>query len=228
MISITIPTYEMNGVGYKFLEKSLGFISKQSFKEFEIVISDHSKSNEIKNVCSNFNSLDINYIKNDKNFGSSSANLNNAIENSKYDIIKFLMQDEYIYEENTLLDIKKTFDDSTTNWVATGCLFGNNVEQPIGKMIPYYNSDIIYGNNTIGSPSTISIRRTNDLELFNPDLIWLMDCDYYKRLYDKWGEPKIIPEYKIFVNQHQNQVTNIIDNKLKQGEHELLRNKYNK
>jgi glycosyltransferase involved in cell wall biosynthesis len=228
MISITIPAYEMNGVGHKFLEKSLEFISKQSFKEFEVIISDHSKSNEIKNICSKFKLLDIKYIKNNKNYGSSSANLNNAIENSKYDIIKFLMQDEYIYDENTLLDIKKLFNDNTTNWTATGCLYGNDVEKPIGKMIPYYNDNIIYGNNTIGSPSIVSIRRTSDLELFNPDLIWLMDCDYYKRLYDKWGEPKIIPEYKIFVNQHKNQVTNIIDNTLKQKEHEFLIKKYNK
>jgi glycosyltransferase involved in cell wall biosynthesis len=226
MISITIPTYEMNGVGHKFLEKSLEFICKQSFKDFEVIISDHSKTDEIKNVCSNFKLLNINYIKNNKDVGSSSANLNNAIKNSKYDIIKFLMQDEYIYEKNTLLDIKKTFENKEINWVATGCLYGNDVNQPSGKMIPSYNDRIIYGNNTIGSPSVVSIRKTDDLELFNPDLIWLMDCDYYKRLFDKWGNPAIIYDYKIFVNQHPNQVTNILDNNRKEKEHFFLKNLY--
>ena len=35
MISITIPTYEMNGVGHEFLENSLEFICNQTFKQFE-------------------------------------------------------------------------------------------------------------------------------------------------------------------------------------------------
>jgi hypothetical protein len=53
-----------------------------------------------------------------------------------------------------------------------------------------------------------------------------MDCDYYKRLFDKWGEPFVIPDFKIFVNQHENQVTNIISNQRKIDEQYYLKNKY--
>lgn len=226
MISITIPTYEMNGVGKIFLKNSLEFISKQTFKQFEIVISDHSQNDEIEKVCRKFKSLDINYIKNEIDRGSSSSNLNNAILHSKYDIIKFLMQDEYLYDENTLLDIKNTFDNKKINWVVTGCIYGNDVEHPIGKMLPTYNEKIVYGNNTIGSPSIVSIRKTNDLELFNTDLLWMMDCEYYKRLYDKWGLPEVILDYKIFVNQHSNQVTNLLSDSIKNKETQLVINKY--
>jgi hypothetical protein len=228
MISITIPTYEMNGFGKNFIENSLTYITKQTFKEFEIVISDHSIDDEIKNVCLRFNNLDINYIKNENDKGSSSANLNNAILNSKYNIIKFLMQDEYLYDENTLLDIKNVFDDEKINWVVTGCIYGANPENPIGKMIPEYTDKIIEGYNTIGSPSVVTIRKTNYNELFDPELIWLMDCDYYKRLYDKWGGPSIIPKYQIFINQHINQLTNIISNDIKKKENNLLIKKYDK
>jgi glycosyltransferase involved in cell wall biosynthesis len=228
MISITIPTYEMNGVGELFFENSLTYISKQTFKEFEVVVSDHSESDGIQNICLKFNTLDINYIRNRENRGSSSANLNNAIQHSKYGIIKFLMQDEYLYDENTLLDIKKMFDDEKINWVATGCLYGHSPDKQIGKMIPIYNDKIIEGENTIGSPSVVSVRKTNDLELFDKDLIWLMDCDYYKRLYDKWGNPTVISDYKIFVNQHKNQVTNKISSNLKKMETELVKKRYQK
>jgi hypothetical protein len=55
-----------------------------------------------------------------------------------------------------------------------------------------------------------------------------MDCDYYKRLYDKWGNPTIIPDYKIFVNQHENQITNIIGSNIKQMETQFVINKYKK
>ena len=39
MVSIAIPTYEMNGVGHFFIEQSLTFIAKQTYKNFEIIIS---------------------------------------------------------------------------------------------------------------------------------------------------------------------------------------------
>lgn len=224
MISITIPTYEMNGVGSFYINESLQYLEKQTFKIFEVVISDHSYNDDIKNICSKFNKLNIKYIKNEKNRGSSSANLNNAIINSKYNIIKFLMQDEYIINENALLDINNCFDDENVNWVATG-FFNGDIKN---KMIPFYNDRIIYGNNTIGSPSIVSIRKTKDLCFFNPDLIWLMDCDYYKRLFDKWGNPTIIKDAKIFINHHPNQVTNIIDNNRKEKEHRLLEIMYSK
>lgn len=212
----------MCGVGSSFLEKNLQFLRDQTFKNFEVVISDHSISDDIKNVCSLFKDLDIKYIRNEKDRGSSSANLNNAILNSKYDIIKFLMQDEYIFEKNTLLDIKNAFQSENVNWVAVG-FYNGNIED---KRIPYYNDAVIYGNNTIGSPSIVSIRKTKDLELFNPELIWLMDCDYYKRIYNKWGHPFIVKDYKIFINHHQNQVTNIIDNIRKEKEHVFLKTIY--
>jgi glycosyltransferase involved in cell wall biosynthesis len=226
MISIAIPTYEMNGVGHFFIEQSLTFIAKQTYKNFEIIISDHSLDKKIDEICVKFDNLNIKLIKNELNRGSSSSNLNNAIKYCNGEIIKFLMQDEYLYNENTLLDIKNVFDNKNINWVVTGCLYGNSIDNVKGKMIPHYSNDIINTINTIGSPSVVSIRKTEDLEFFNPDLIWVMDCEYYKRLFDKWGQPFIIPEYKIFVTQHENQLTNIISSEKKNIEELYLKNKY--
>ena len=48
MISICIPTYEMNGMGVEYLEYSFNILYSQTFKDFEIIISDHSESNLIK------------------------------------------------------------------------------------------------------------------------------------------------------------------------------------
>ncbi len=226
MISIAIPTYEMNGRGPGFIEQSLNYIARQTYTDLEVVISDHSLNDEIKNICENFKSLDINYIKNETDRGSSSANLNNAIRNAKYDIIKFLMQDEFLYDALLLEEIAKCFSDPEVKWVANSCINGPDVDTHLYTVIPRYNQDIIKGNNTIGSPSCVSIRRTEDLELFNPDLIWLMDCDYYKRLYDRWGEPRILPENHVFITHHPDQLTNLISSEKKEYEHKLLLEKY--
>lgn len=227
MISIAIPTYEMNGVGHLFLRKSLDLIFEQTFKDIEVVISDHSKNDLIKNVCDEFiDRINIVYLRNESDRGSSSSNMNNAILNCKGEIIKFLFQDEYLYKNNCLEDIKNYFDNNDVYWVLTGCSYGPDITQTIGSMTPHYDDrSIIESINTIGSPSVVSIRN-NNLELFSNDLLWIMDCDYYKRVFDRHGYPGILNDNKVFICQHKNQVTNLITLELKLKEQNYLKNKY--
>jgi glycosyltransferase involved in cell wall biosynthesis len=84
LVSICIPTYEMNGVGDKYLEQSFSILEKQSYSNFEIVISDHSESNSIENLCKKWsNRLNINHFYNEYNRGKSSCNINNALKKAK-------------------------------------------------------------------------------------------------------------------------------------------------
>ena len=103
MVSIAIPTYEMGIYGTKFMEKSLEFISKQTYKNFEIVISDHSIDNKIQKLVesceSNFN---IRYFKNADKIGNSSSNLNFALRQCERKIVKILFQDEFLYDKDAL------------------------------------------------------------------------------------------------------------------------------
>jgi dTDP-4-dehydrorhamnose reductase len=65
--SITIPTYGYNGKGSEFLEHSLKIISNQTFKDYEVIISDHSVDDTILNVVKSWESvIDIKYLKNEK------------------------------------------------------------------------------------------------------------------------------------------------------------------
>jgi len=227
MISIAIPTYEMNGVGDFFLKKSLELISTQTFKDTEIVISDHSINDSIEFVCEEFkDKLNIVYLRNLENRGSSSSNMNNAISNCKGEIIKFLFQDDFLYKEKCLQDICDYFDNNNTYWLLTGCSYGPDVDHVMGNVIPNYDDDKISNSiNTIGNPSVVSIRNT-ELEFFNDDLLWMMDCDYYKRVFDRHGYPGIIPDDKVFICQHKDQVTNLITLDLKLKEQNDLKNKY--
>ena len=78
----------------------------------------HLEITNLKNL--NVKNLDINYINNKTYLGNSSVNLNNAIINTKYSIIKFLMQDEYLYDSDILLKINESFKDKKINWVVNG------------------------------------------------------------------------------------------------------------
>ena len=66
--SICIPTYEMKGLGASYLKSTFEILAIQSFKDFEVVISDHSIEDKIKDVCVEFEkSFVIHYIKNTSN-----------------------------------------------------------------------------------------------------------------------------------------------------------------
>ena len=67
MISICTPTYEMNGKGAEYLEYSFNILYYQTFKDFEIIISDHSESDLIKDLCDKWSSvLTIHYFRKDR------------------------------------------------------------------------------------------------------------------------------------------------------------------
>jgi hypothetical protein len=226
MISVCIPTYEMNGKGAEYLEYSFNILYQQTFKNFNIIISDHSKTNLIKDLCNKWETvLNIYYIKNEYKRGNSSANVNNAIKNAKGDIIKILFQDDFLYNETSLENQIKNFESQNKYWLATACCDYNG-EELYNINYPYYHDEIQYGRNTISSPSAIMFRNENIIE-FDENLIWLMDVDYYKRLYDKFGLPSICNEIAVVNRVHKDQVSHTLaTNEIQQQEFNYIKEKY--
>lgn len=225
-VSIVIPVYEMKGMGASFIKKNLEFISKQTYKNTEIIISDHSLNDDIKNVCESFKDLNIKYFKNHNKIGSSSSNLNFAISKSTGKLIKILMQDDFLIDQNGITKIVEIYNNTNFKWLVNGCNYGSDYLNPKGGMIPYYDDEKIKnGKNTISAPSVVTI--SNDsIEYFDETLIWMMDCDYYKRLYEKYGSPYILSDKIVFISQHKNQISNWLDNKIKISEEEKIKQKY--
>jgi glycosyltransferase involved in cell wall biosynthesis len=223
MVSICIPAYEMKGKGVEYLEYSFNILYSQTYKDFEILISDHSTGDDIKDLCEQWGQiLNINYLRNEYKRGISSANINNAIKNAKGDIIKILFQDDFLYDEYSL---EKQLECFKENWMVTACCHYN--EKEIYKpFYPQYHNQIQYGQNTISSPSVLMFRNKDIIE-FDENLFWLMDVDYYKRMYDKFGLP-IICNYITVVNrEHENQVSNTLaTEEIKQKELEYIIQKY--
>jgi glycosyltransferase involved in cell wall biosynthesis len=206
-ISICIPTYEMHGLGVKYLAESFEILKNQTFKNFDVTVSDHSKNNDIKILCEKYQKdLRINYFKNEEKRGNSSANLNNAIKNADGEIIKILFQDDFLFHENSLLEISSNFDTTRDSWLITGCEHFDN-EKYYREFYPKYNKYIHLGINTISSPSVLSIKNENPI-LFDENLIWLMDVDYYKKCYRKFGPPKILNTINVVNRTGNHQVSN--------------------
>ena len=53
-----------------------------------------------------------------------------------------------------------------------------------------------------------------------------MDCDYYKRLFDKYGPPKILNKITAVIRDHSEQLTHTMGSQIKQKEYSLMVQKY--
>lgn len=217
LVSIAIPTYEMHGKGSEFLNFSFNGIYHQTYKNIEVVVSDHSLNDDVKNICDSWRSkgLRINYLKNDAARGSSSANINNALKASTGKYIKILFQDDFLYcadaIEKTVLAFKK---EPNKKWLISACEHSNDGIHLYRPFYPKYHDDIHLGNNTISSPSVITLQNC-DVELFDQQLIWLMDVELYKRMYIKHGAPIVLNSITVVNRTWEKQISNILNDECK-------------
>ncbi|MHB8652002.1 MAG: DUF5672 family protein [Minisyncoccota bacterium] len=227
-LSICIPTYEMKGYGQEFLRYSFDILLKQTFTDFDVVVSDHSENNEIENLCKEYSKvLDIHYFKNTKGRGSSSANINNAIKKATGILIKILFQDDFLYGPHALQEIAAAFDVEKDRWLVTGCEHSKDGVTFNRPFYPRYHEKIHIGKNTISSPSVLTIKNDAPL-LFDENIIWYMDTDYYKRCFDRFGEPKILNKIGVVNRIGKHQVSNTLaNNKLRERERVYVFKKYN-
>ena len=101
--SICIPTWEVKGKGIEYLEHSFNILANQSFKDFDIIISDNSQDYEIADLCDIWGSiLDIKYFRNENGRGFIAPNLNYGLKKCTGKYIKILFQDDFLYDIDSL------------------------------------------------------------------------------------------------------------------------------
>lgn len=227
--SITIPTYGYNGKGSEFLEFSFKKLYSQTFKSFEIVISDHSTDNTIKDICDKWkDKLNIIHFFNEKGRGVISPNINECMKNSKGEWIKILFQDDFIFDENSL---QKQYDyikqSRNLIWFFTQFYHSNDGVNYYNHYFPRWNSTVWSGNNTLGCPSGLTLRN-DDLIFFDENLNWLMDCDFYQRMFLKHGEPSVLNEITVVNRTWGSRLTDTIPQSLKDKEFNILKLKHDR
>lgn len=180
-----------------YLVRCLLSIEAQSFKDYEVVLTQS---------------------------GTMPVASNHAMKSARGEIVKILYMDDYLASADSLKRIVESFDDDT-HWLATGCLHQKLGGEPYSYHPPHYNNSIHEGINTIGSPSVVAIRRES-LLFFDEKLSWLLDCDLYKRLHEKYGDPKLLDEPNVIIGIHEGQTSNLMSLQDKKKEEEYVKQKY--
>lgn len=194
--SVIIPIYAMNNWEY-FLKRCLDSVYSQTFTDYEIIITVDGKMAE---------------------------NTNSGIEKSRGELIKILYMDDYLSDENSLQRIHDEFTDSI-NWLATGCYHDIGTENYLNPHLPMWSENMTKGENTIGSPSVITMRGNKSL-LFDTGMSWMLDADLYQRMYELYGVPKLLNEYNVTIGLGRHQHTNILTDQDKLIEQQQLYEKH--
>lgn len=223
MISIAIPTHGMENREY-FLTRCLDSLWNQTFQDFEIIVSDNSDDDLIETICHYYNT-GIKYYRNPVK--GMAPNTNEAIKRSSGRLIKIIYMDDFLAHNEALEKIVKNF---AGQWLVTGCVHVmsdalGEIGEPFNPHQPVYSQDINTGHNTIGSPSVLTISNDDPL-LFDENMTWLLDCDYYYRLYQKYGEPTVLKDKNVAIGIHEGQATNTMGNERKLQEQDYIKLKY--
>lgn len=150
--------------------------------------------------------------------GKMAANTNSGIKRARGEFVKILYLDDYFTDdgslEATILHIRGR------EWGICGT--HNNLN-------PHWTDDIETGNNKLGSPSALVFKNHFDKNiLFDERMSWLLDVDYYRRTYEKWGYPTILPGNYVTLGEGDHQMTHILTDAEKLAEHEIIKEKYGK
>jgi len=208
-VSIAIPAYEMGDKGVEFLKYCIQSILLQTYPIYEIVISDHSKNDDIFNLCNPW-PPNVKYIRNKENYGVFASNMNNCFDYCTGDIIKIMHQDDFFYKPDSLSEIVNNFD-LDKGWLLSAYYHSNNGKDIFNLHTPSIRKCPLF-DNRIGAPTCLTIKN-KDILYFDENLKWYVDTDYYVGLLKKYGFPVILEKPTVVQRLWGGQVTNTIINK---------------
>ncbi len=202
-ISICLPFHQTPETA-ELLSRALDSISKQTYTNYEIILTSE---------------------------GAFARNHNAAIMKATGDIVQMMGMDDYFADEGALQRIVDGFKPfhymgrtKNPEWLISASL--HNHEDSIGwPHVPEWTDDIYTGNNRLGSVSTLSFRRGNQL-LFEEPLTWVVDVDLYYRFYLKYGEPKILMTPNVVIGTRTTRLSSTLSDQVKMDEINYLIKKY--
>lgn len=203
-ISIVCPIYTMkDGLAEKFLVEYLSQFFYQTHRDFELVFSDQSPGDNLKDIIDTFRYIyDIKYVKNTSGIKNAANNVNNAIPHATGDIVKLLYMDDFFIDHDALTKIDHAFNNSSGKWLIAG--FGHcnqDRTQYFNFRTPWYGNRYVNGDNTTGNPSNYAVRRECALAM-DENLLWIVDGEYFYRSYYHYGDPIMIQDFLVCFRDH--------------------------
>jgi len=209
-ISICIPAFKR----IDFLKRLLDSIESQSFRDFEVIVTDDSPSVEVANLCKEYEKKFTLHYHNNSNSLGTPENWNEAIRRAKGEWVKLMHDDDWFADEDSLQEYADTIADHPSG-VFFFCAY-RNVFDKSGKTKEVFvsslaraslqkNPAILFASNLIGPPSVV-VHKNNGEFWYDRSMKWVVDIDFYIRYLGKY-RPIYIPDILVNVGMHDEQVT---------------------
>lgn len=209
-ISICIPAYKRAD----FLKRLLDSIGLQTFRNFEVIVTDDSPDESVRQLCVEYQSqFPLHYYRNQRQLGTP-ENWNEAVRRSRGEWIKIMHDDDWFAGPQSLAEFALAADahpESNFIFCAYCDIFLDEgrdraVFVPKARYRAFLqNTSVLFARNIIGPPSVILYRRAPSIE-FDPKIKWVVDIDFYMR-YLKTRQPAYIHRVLINVGVGEMQVT---------------------
>ncbi len=208
-ISICIPAFQRT----HYLRRLLQSISEQTYTDFEVILSDDSKDDSVKELAKQFeDKFTLSYYRNQPALGTP-ANWNYSIGKAKGEWIKLMHDDDWFSTpaalqafaeaakggKKFLFSAYENYYDGTQNKIVvwlTG-YWKKNIKQ---------NPSLLIVKNVIGPPSVTMLHRSINVT-YDERLKWRVDTDFYERVLSKEKDFGYIPLPLICVGISESQVT---------------------
>lgn len=208
LISICIPAYKRTD----YLQRCLESIARQTFQDFEVVITDDSPDDSVQDLCRAFPELPIRYFRNQPALGTP-ANWNKGLSLAEGEWIKLMHDDDWFREDFSLQDFVRATD-LNTPFIFSGY---RNVSprgeeetpEPPLEWLPVIQQQPmrLLARNVIGPPSVTLFHRSLNRP-YETRMKWRVDIDYYITQIENGARIKFIDEALVNVGVSPSQVTN--------------------
>lgn len=203
LFTVCIPAYE----DARALERALGSLKKQTLQSWECLIGDDSDSDAIEKTVEKMQDPRIHYFRNTPAKGAP-GNWNSLIAMAGGKYVTLLHQDDFYVQHTVLERVLSALDGgdaqcavcSYSIWKNSARRVLCNRKAHVRSFLPDFpqRSLII---NRIGHPSVVFFANRLKTILFDEDLCYFADTDWYARLWQAAGEPAFVADAEIGVEK---------------------------
>ncbi len=185
LVSVVVPAYQQPDL----LRRVLKSIAMQDFSDYELIVSDDSRGNEVDEVVKEEGHAfpRLLYVRNQPAKGSP-QNWNHGMDLANGRYIKIMHHDDWFAEPFALRLMVEALQADENRLVFGGIKGRYEVEQrdyinlPTKEWVNQVQKDPLHllRGNLVGPPSTIMFKRQE--AQFDPNLKWLVDIEFYLQL----------------------------------------------
>lgn len=210
LISVCIPAYK----NIDFLQRLMDSIATQTFRDFEVVVTDDNPGWDVKALCAEYAArFRLRYFRNPVALGTP-ENWNEGVRSAAGEWIKIMHDDDWFAGPDSLAEYAAAVDAHPTSdfiFAAYRDVFldtGGHRDMFLSRMTFkafLRNRTILFGRNIIGAPSVTLYRRNPAIE-YDRRIKWVVDIDFYMR-YLQNSRPVYIDKILVNIGLGKEQVT---------------------